>query len=113
LGLIRERAKEIDGFIATSRSYAAFMSDYFAVPAQKIHVVLPGINLKGHAGTRPSRVGEPFTVGYFARICPEKDSNTRSMGSSPYADAGQWLGYTHRAGWANNTKRFSLLRSKS
>lgn len=113
LGLIRERAKEIDGFIATSRSYAAFMSDYFAVPAQKIHVVLPGINLKGHAGTRPSRVGEPFTVGYFARICPEKGFQhavdgfiaLRRRGATARLHASGWLGEQYKAFFAAQVKK--------
>ncbi|MFQ3652466.1 MAG: glycosyltransferase family 4 protein [Gemmataceae bacterium] len=72
LALIRERAQQIDAFIATSRYYAEFMAGYFAVPPEKIHVVLPGLNLHGHGGAAPSREGQPFTVGYFARICPEK-----------------------------------------
>jgi glycosyltransferase involved in cell wall biosynthesis len=72
LALIRERARDIDGFLATSSYYADFMAGYFAVPREKIHVVLPGLNLRGHGGPRPPRDGEPFTVGYFARICPEK-----------------------------------------
>jgi glycosyltransferase involved in cell wall biosynthesis len=72
LALIRERAQEIDGFIATSSYYADFMSGYFAVPREKVHVVLPGLNLTGHGAERHGREGRPFTIGYFARICPEK-----------------------------------------
>jgi glycosyltransferase involved in cell wall biosynthesis len=71
LALIREHSRLIDGFVATSAYYADFMAGYFDVPRSKIHVVLPGINLYGH-GERPPRQGKPFTVGYFARICPEK-----------------------------------------
>src|SRR5262249_34866775 len=61
----------IDGFIATSRYYADFMAGYFDIPREKIHVVYPGINLSGHGEPREPR-DNPFTVGYFARICPEK-----------------------------------------
>src|SRR5262249_13823084 len=32
----------------------------------------PGLNMKGHGVGGPSRAGSPFTIGYFARICPEK-----------------------------------------
>lgn len=71
LGLIREHARDIDGFVATCGYYADFMAGYFDVPRQKIHVVYPGINLAGHA-ERPPRQDVPFTIGYFARICPEK-----------------------------------------
>src|SRR5262249_14532190 len=71
LALIREHARLIDGFVATSAYYADFMAGYFDVPRHKIHVVHPGLNLTGH-GERPSRQDQPFVVGYFARICPEK-----------------------------------------
>jgi glycosyltransferase involved in cell wall biosynthesis len=71
MALIREHCREIDGFIATSAYYADFMADYFAVPRGRIHVVLPGINLHGHGGPRPATEMPP-TIGYFARICPEK-----------------------------------------
>lgn len=70
--LIKEHCQEIDGFIATSAYYADFMSQYLDIPREKIDVIYPGLNLSGHGLARPERYGEPFTVGYFARICPEK-----------------------------------------
>lgn len=72
LELIAAHCREIDGFIATSRYYADFMSAYLHVPRERIDVVYPGLNLKGHGQPRPVRPGEPCTIGYFARICPEK-----------------------------------------
>ncbi|HJT77916.1 MAG TPA: glycosyltransferase family 4 protein [Gemmataceae bacterium] len=71
LGLIRDHCREMDGFIATSAYYADFMAEYLAIPRDRIHVILPGLNLAGHGGERPPRAGPPV-VGYFARICPEK-----------------------------------------
>jgi glycosyltransferase involved in cell wall biosynthesis len=71
LSLIREHCRAIDGFVAASAFYADFMAGYFDVPREKIHVVLPGLNLQGHGGPRPAGA-RPFTIGYFARICPEK-----------------------------------------
>jgi glycosyltransferase involved in cell wall biosynthesis len=70
--LIRDHCREVDGFIATCNDYADFMAEYFAIPRERIHVVYPGLNLAGHGGSRPRADGEPFTIGYFARICPEK-----------------------------------------
>jgi glycosyltransferase involved in cell wall biosynthesis len=70
--LVRGHCRSMDGFVATSAFYADHMAGYFGVPRERIHVVLPGLNLKGHGGPRPPRGGRPFTVGYFARICPEK-----------------------------------------
>ena len=48
------------------------MSDYLNVTRKKIHVVPLGIKLSGH-GELPRRPpGGPATIGYLARICPEK-----------------------------------------
>lgn len=71
LALVRVHCRQIDGFIATSAYYADFMADYLAIPRSRIHVVHPGLNLAGHGGPR-SEQQRPFTIGYFARICPEK-----------------------------------------
>lgn len=72
LDLIREHCRIFDGFIATSAYYADFMSGYLDIPRQRIHVVYPGLNLAGHGGSRPTASRNPLTIGYFARICPEK-----------------------------------------
>jgi len=72
--LLNERAKEIDAFVALNRYYADFMADYLDVPRARIEVVRHGLNLVGH-GTRPRRLGRAdptVTVGYFARVAPEK-----------------------------------------
>jgi glycosyltransferase involved in cell wall biosynthesis len=71
LALVRVHCRAIDGFVATSRYYADFMAEYLAIPRERIHVVHPGLNVAGHGGPRPEQP-RPFTVGYFARICPEK-----------------------------------------
>ncbi|HVF90464.1 MAG TPA: glycosyltransferase family 4 protein [Blastocatellia bacterium] len=71
LKLIKEHVKSVDAFLAVSDYYADFMSDYLDIPASKIHVVPVGINLEGYDPSRPARNG-PFTVGYFARVAPEK-----------------------------------------
>ncbi len=72
MDLIRENCRRFDGFVSTSEYYADFMSNYFDIPREKIDIVYPGLNLKGHGGERPERNGEPFTIGYFARIDPDK-----------------------------------------
>jgi glycosyltransferase involved in cell wall biosynthesis len=69
--LIRANVDQVDAFIAVSEYYAAFMPDYLGIPAEKIRVVPLGINLQGY-GRAERKVPGPFTVGYFARIAPEK-----------------------------------------
>ena len=70
--LIRANGESIDGYFATSDYYADFMGEYLGLPRERIHVVRPGIQLKGHGGPREFSDRSPYTIGYFARICPEK-----------------------------------------
>jgi glycosyltransferase involved in cell wall biosynthesis len=73
LQLIRTQVSEVDGFIALNEFYADFMSEYLNVPRAKIHVVPLGINLADYDKTpERERNDDQFTVGYFARIAPEK-----------------------------------------
>jgi glycosyltransferase involved in cell wall biosynthesis len=106
LALIGEHCREMDGFIATSGYYADFMSQYLGIPRERIDVVYPGLNLKGHGGPRPESNGGPFTIGYFARVCPEKGLHVladafRLMQKEPGAPparlrASGWLGANYR-----------------
>jgi len=73
LDLIRRQVRHVDRFIAVSDFCARFMSEFLAIPAEKMAVVPLGISLAGYESSRPARPdnGE-FRVGYFARIAPEK-----------------------------------------
>ena len=71
LELIRENVPHVDAFISVSEYYAGFITDYLGIPRDKIHVVPLGIKLDGFEKRSEDRA-EPFTVGYFARIAPEK-----------------------------------------
>jgi glycosyltransferase involved in cell wall biosynthesis len=68
--LIRRQVPEVDHFLSVSEYYVPVMSEMLAIPAGKVSVVPLGINLTGYA--RRTRTGDPFRVGYFARIAPEK-----------------------------------------
>ena len=71
LQALRGRARDFDGFITHSRYYAEHMSAELAVPLDRFHQLPLGIDMAGHDG-EPRPAGDPFTVGYFARLCPEK-----------------------------------------
>lgn len=71
LELIRKNIEFVDGFIAVSEFYAEFMSDYLHIPAHKMHVVPLGINFEG-CGPGENLRRDEFTIGYFARVAPEK-----------------------------------------
>jgi glycosyltransferase involved in cell wall biosynthesis len=58
-------------FVSVSHYYAEFMSGHLGIPAGRIEVVPLGINLEGYE--RIERLASrPFTVGFFARVAPEK-----------------------------------------
>ncbi len=71
LELIRANIKHVDAFISVSDYYAAFMPEYLNIPREKIWVVPLGINFSGFEN-RETQNSTPFTVGFFARVAPEK-----------------------------------------
>jgi glycosyltransferase involved in cell wall biosynthesis len=70
LAMIRRRVPTVDRFVAVSDYCAGFMSGYLDIPSSKISVVPLGITLDGY--DRRQFEAAPFTVGYFARVAPEK-----------------------------------------
>jgi glycosyltransferase involved in cell wall biosynthesis len=117
LQLVSDHCREIDGFIATSRYYADFMAGYLQIPRERIEVVHPGLNLKGHGEPRPDRTGTPFTIGYFARICPEKGLQNlveafcrlrRLPGAAPAKlRVSGWLGGNNRDFFETQTRKLA------
>lgn len=69
--LIRSNVPYVDAFAAVSDYYAAHMSKRLGIPESKMEVVPLGINLDGYSPRASART-EPFTIGFFARIAPEK-----------------------------------------
>jgi glycosyltransferase involved in cell wall biosynthesis len=69
LSLIRERGAEVDSFIAVSTFYAGYAERVLGLPREKIHVVLSGVPLDGHG---PPAARDGLTIGYLARMGPEK-----------------------------------------
>ena len=72
LNLIREAAAHVDAFLAVSQYYSDYMPKYLRIPRAKVRVAPLGINLEGYAPRRAEHSGEPFTIGFFARVAPEK-----------------------------------------
>jgi glycosyltransferase involved in cell wall biosynthesis len=113
--LIRANGRAVDGYISTSAYYADHMAGYLGIPRERVHVVAPGINLAGHGGPSEVRTAPPFTIGYFARICPEKGFHRaveafiqmRQTPGTPLAKlkAGGWLGENNRAYYDEQVKR--------
>jgi glycosyltransferase involved in cell wall biosynthesis len=89
--LIGEGAAAVDRFVATSEYYAEFMAAYLALPRRKIAVAPIGIRFDGlePPAARPER---PFTIGYLARIAPEKGLH---LLASAYIKLRRELGLEH------------------
>jgi glycosyltransferase involved in cell wall biosynthesis len=71
LDLIRHAAPHVDMFLPVSRYYLDYMPSYLGVPQSKMRVAPLGINVEGYSPRRRDR-SDVFTVGYFARVAPEK-----------------------------------------
>ena len=54
IDLISAHCGAMQGFMATSRYYADFMSGYLRISRERIEVVHPGLNLTGHASPTPT-----------------------------------------------------------
>ncbi len=75
LELIRHASRHVDAFLPVSRYYMDYMPGYLGIPREKMRHVPLGINLDGYAPrprVRSAGDASPFTVGYLARIAPEK-----------------------------------------
>jgi len=70
LALIRRQIRDVDGFIAVSEYCARHMSSFLDIPSERLSVVPLGIAMDGYS--RKAAHAEAFSVGYLARIAPEK-----------------------------------------
>ena len=82
LDLIRAASVHVDAFLPVSRYYFDYMQPYLGVSGEKMRLAPLGINLDGYSPGSPGGPGGnvprakarsgPFTIGYLARIAPEK-----------------------------------------
>lgn len=114
--LIRANAADIAGYLTPCADYADHMADYLGLPRGRMHPVFPGLKLAGHGGPRAYRAEAPYTVGYFARVCPEKGFQhfvsafialCRRPDAPPgtRAKVGGWLGEGNRAFYVEQLAR--------
>jgi glycosyltransferase involved in cell wall biosynthesis len=70
---IRANVPHVNAFVATCTYYASKMADYLGDAKRPIYVVFPGIPAEYLRDSSACvSEGRPPTVGYLARICPEK-----------------------------------------
>ena len=71
--LMRRLVPSIDGFLIHSIDYADRMASLLEIPASKIHLVPLGIDVSDFRNiSRTQSLPEFFTIGYLARMAPEK-----------------------------------------
>jgi glycosyltransferase involved in cell wall biosynthesis len=63
--------REVEQFIAVNEYYRQHMARFLEIPLERIAVVPLGVHVDGYA-SEPRQRHDPFTVGFFARIAPEK-----------------------------------------
>ena len=71
LALIRAQAAYVDAFVAVSEYSARYWVRELGISGDRMHVVRLGISVDGFDAPPPPRPST-FTVGYLARIAPEK-----------------------------------------
>jgi glycosyltransferase involved in cell wall biosynthesis len=73
LRIIRERAQDVDRFLAISTYYSEMFSKWVGLDRSKIDVVWPGIALNDYRGLPATpTTPHPLTIGFLARFVPEK-----------------------------------------
>lgn len=73
LEIIRERAADVDRFLAISAYYGDMFSKWVGLDPSKIDVVYPGIALDDYWNLTPdSSNHRSLTIGFLARFVPEK-----------------------------------------
>lgn len=70
--LVSEKSQRFDGFVTHTRFYRDYMSQYLRLPRDKFSQIPLGIDCTEQTGTPELRGASPLTIGYFARIAPEK-----------------------------------------
>jgi glycosyltransferase involved in cell wall biosynthesis len=120
--LMRGLVSEVDGFIVHTMEYGRRMGQLLAIPESKVHVVPLGIQLQNlgldtMGEPSPSVLSGDFTIGYFARMAPEKglhrivDAFIR-VANQPGAEHSRlrlagWMGPQHEEYWSEQKRKLS------
>jgi glycosyltransferase involved in cell wall biosynthesis len=70
--LLRDRAAEIDAFVAMNGYYADFMSQYLSIPRDRIELIPHGLDQAGHEPRKSTADDRRLRIGFLARICYDK-----------------------------------------
>jgi len=101
----------VDGFIVHSEDYAGRMASLLKIPTSKIHIIPLGIDVSDFRNlNRKQSPPKDFTIGYLARMAPEKGLHRLidafiSIANRPEAKHVQlklagWMGSQHAEFWS-------------
>ncbi len=71
IDMLRRHAKSLDMLFSPGERYADEMSEFLAVPRERVRIIRPGIECEQYAGPR-QRTQEPFRIGFLSRLSPAK-----------------------------------------
>jgi glycosyltransferase involved in cell wall biosynthesis len=67
------QAAHLAALLPPSDTYGRMLAERLGLPSERFRTVYPGIELAGYAPRADStQTGNPPTLGYFARLCPDK-----------------------------------------
>ena len=69
---IKRLVADVDGFVVHSEFFRDYMSEYFSIPVSKVHVTPLGIDTSEFPAVERQPESDGLTLGYLARIAPEK-----------------------------------------
>ena len=72
MSILKESWQYYDGFFTYSDYYRRYIANYLSLDADRIRVLPLGIDAIPHQGLPKPLKSDEFTLGYFARIAPEK-----------------------------------------
>lgn len=116
---IKKISKHVDGFIVHSEFFGRYMAEYFDLDPEKIHVTPLGVDTTDFKiGDTSSIAGvETKTVGYLARLAPEKglhnlvdafiELKKRPEGENVKLKIAGWLGKDQESYAENQWKRLA------
>jgi glycosyltransferase involved in cell wall biosynthesis len=104
--IIQHNAAFIDHFIAISQYYIEYFTPQVSLDRQRITLVRPGINLADYQNRpRPPQAETGPTIGYLARISPEKGLHLLAEAFIRLAKTGEFPGLRLRAaGYLSNVQ---------
>ncbi len=109
--LVARHAQAVDRFVALNRYYAQAMSRRLELAPEQVEVIPHGLNLEGVPRRQWPKQHKCLTVGFLARVCPEKGLHLAAQAVLEYNAAGPKLpAVLHCAGYLSSGDRRYLRR---